>query len=281
MIKEKEIIFKELNKDNKDNKEKNKDNAKILKKKDDKSKEKDKETIITTIKEKDINTLADYELNHLSYEKTLEKDKRNFCEIYCSIIKRDELFLFTFVTCNDYNLFYIKIEKFIIVILTIMAMNAFLFADETIHKYFINGVKYNFNPQILQIILSIIITHIFEILLCFFTFTDKYYYQIKALKKPETEGKKIIDIFRKIKIKLIIFFVLMFILSLFYWYFVSAFCAVYNNTQKLFIIDCVLSFLFFLVDPFIIYALISLIRLVAIKNKVKWLFKVSRIFPIF
>ena len=73
----------------------------------------------------------------------------------------------------------------------------------------------------------------------------------------------------------------MFILSIFYWYFISAFCAVYNNTQVMFIIDCALSFLFFLVDPSIVYALITLIRIIALKNKLKCLFKVSKIFPIF
>jgi hypothetical protein len=117
--------------------------------------------------------------------------------------------------------------------------------------------------------------------LCFFTLTDRYYYLIKAITKPETAGKKIFGILKGIKIRLVIFFIFMFLLELFYWYFISAFCAVYKNTVVNFIIDSLISFIIFLVDPFIIYVLISLIRLVAIKNKVKWLFKVSRIFPIF
>ena len=233
------------------------------------------------VNKNDIKTLDDYELNHLSFLRALVKDKRNYYQIYWSMIKRDELLLFNFVSYNDYNLFYIKIEKFIIVILNLMAMNAFLFADEKIHKYFLDEFKYNFIKHILQIILSIIITHIFEIILCFFTLTDRYYYRIKALTRIETAGNKIIDILNKIKRRIVIFFILMFLLSLFYWYFISAFCAVYKNTQIAFIIDCAISFIVYLIDPFFVYGLLVLIRIIGIKCKMENIFNLGRIFPIF
>ena len=162
-----------------------------------------------------------------------------------------------------------------------MAMNAFLFADKTIHKFYINGVKYNLIQQILQIILSIIITHVIEIVLCFLSMTDRYIYEIRAVSKTERDGKKIVDILTKMKINLIIFFCSLLLVSIFYWYFISAFCAVYNNTQGMYIIDCLLSFIFFSIDPFIVYALVSLIRFIAIKKKVKWLYVIGTIFPIF
>ena len=231
--------------------------------------------------EKDFKILDDYQLNHLVYEEALEKDKRGLCKIYCSMIKRDEIILFTFASWNDYNLFYIKIERFIFIILNLMAMNAFFFADESIHTYFLKGVKYYFVQQILQIVLAIIITHIIEIILCFLSLTDRYIYQIKALKKPETAGNKIIDILKKMNINLIIFFDSLFFISLFYWYFISVFCAVYKNTQGMFLIDCVISFIFYAIDPFIVYAFVTLVRIIAIKIKVKWIYKLSSFFPIF
>ena len=141
--------------------------------------------------------------------------------------------------------------------------------------------KYNLKKHILQIILSIIITHFFEVILCFFTLTDRYYYQIKALTKIETAGNKIIDILNKIKRRIVIFFILMFLLSLFYWYFISAFCAVYKNTQIAFIIDCAISFIVYLIDPFFVYGLLVLIRIIGIKCKMENIFNLGRIFPIF
>ena len=236
-------------------------------------------------KEKKNKILDDYELNHLEYDEALEKDKRGFCKTYWSIIKRDELFLFTFISRNDYNLFYVKIERFLFIILNIMAMNGFFFSEESIHELYLNGVKYNFSKQILQIVLSIIITHIVEILLCYLSLTDRIIYEIKTLENPDENRNIIIRKIKKIKIRLIVFFVLVFFVSIFYWYFISSFCAVYNNTQKMYIIDCILSFVFFLIDPLIIYGLITFLRILAVKKicnkKIKWLFKISHLFPIF
>lgn len=165
-----------------------------------------------------------------------------------------------------------------------MTMNAFLFADKSIHKLFMNGVKYDFGQQALQIALSIIITHFFEILICFLTLTDRIIYQIKALSNYDKESKEIFKNFKIIRIKLIINFTVSSLVMIFYWYFISAFCSVYNNTQVIYIIDYVLSLLFFMVDPFIIYAFVVLLY-VSLKfskgKQYKYLYVASRIFPIF
>ena len=230
-------------------------------------------------------TLDDYELNHLEYELAIKLDKRGFWKAYWSIIKRDELFIFTFLSWNDYNLFNIKLERFIFILLTIMVMNGFLFADKSIHKFYLNGVKYIFNQQLLQIILSIIITHVMDLILCFLSMTDRYIYEIKGLPKERATGSNIFVIIKRMRIRLVAFFVSIFFITLFYWYFVSSFCAVYHNTQKLYLIDCSLSFVLFLIDPFIIYAFITLLRFLSLKKisnkKIKCLYNLSRVFPMF
>ena len=235
--------------------------------------------------EKEEILLDDYELNHLEYEMAGKKDKRSFWQMYWSILKRDQLILFTFVSRNDFNLFYVKIAKFLFTILTLMTMNAFLYADKSIHKLYLNGVKYDFGQQALQIFLSIVITHVMEILLCFLTLTDRYIYEIKILPRKEINKVGMFDILQKIRIKLFIFFIAFFVISLFYWYFISAFCAVYHNTQGLYILDCVLSFIFFSIDPFIIYAIVAYLRFLSLTRfkhkKVKCLYTTSRLFPIF
>ena len=244
-----------------------------------KQKQKNKE------RERDDKILDDYELNHLEYEEAIEKDKRGFCKIYWSILKRDELILFTFISWNDYNLFNIKIERFIFIILNIMAMNGFLFADKSIHNLYLNGVNYDFVQQILQIVLSVIITHVLEIFLCFLSMTDRYIYEIKALPKSERTGEKMFEILKRMKIRLIAFLVSLLFVSIFYWYFISSFCAVYSNTQGMYILDCVLSFAILLIDPFLVYALVTVLRKISIykvnNKKLKCLYIVSRLFPAF
>ena len=195
------------------------------------------------------------------------------------------LILFVFVSSKDYNLTYIKYSRLIFTLSTLMTLNAFLFSDESIHELFINGIKYNFGNQVLQIILAIIITHFMEILLCFLTMTDRIFYEIKTFSKNEETTRDIFKNVKLMKLKLRIFLISSFILMIFYWYFISAFCSVYNNTQEIYIIDCVLSLLFFMIDPLIIYAFFALLRYISLKCKkgknCKCLYITSRLFPVF
>jgi hypothetical protein len=228
--------------------------------------------------------LDDYELDHLNYLDALQLDKRSCCRIYCALLKREQGIMSLCFTCNDFNLSFVKGAKLLLNIATLMAMNAFLFADKSFHKFFMSGVNYYINYQILQISLSVIITMVFEILINYLSFTDKYVYEIKSLKNKETNGNKIFDILKCIKNKLLIFYICTFILILFYWYFVSAFCAVYHNTLKNYLIDCAISFLIFSIIPFIMYAFIALLRVMSLKDKdkkgLKCIYATSQSLPI-
>ena len=112
--------------------------------------------------------------------------------------------------------------------------------------------------------------------------TDKYVYQIKRLKlRTITNMNKI---YRIIQLKLCFFFIITFLLFIFYWYIISAFCAVYMNTQIIFIKDSAFSFILGLVYPFILYLFPSCLRIICLKNKninLKCLYKLSDIIPIF
>ena len=224
----------------------------------------------------------DFELNNMEYEEALRLDKRNFCKMYWSILKREHIIIFTFFFHNDYNLYYIKNAKFIFLLATDMAMNVFFFSDETMNKLYLSYGKYDFVQQIPQIIYSKIVSIVVEIFLCFLSLTDKHYYQIKTLTKSEKE--KIFDIIKFARRKTIIFFILTFIIFLFYWYLVTAFCAVYENTQILYIKDSLSSFVFGIFTPLILYFFPALFRYISLRTKsgnCKCLYKLSEIFPIF
>ena len=166
-----------------------------------------------------------------------------------------------------------------------MIMNALFFADKTIHKLYIEHGTYNFGQSLPGIIYSILITHALEILLCYLTMTDIHIYEIKSMKKSEQTTDRINNILKIIRIKLIIFFSFGILLFLFYWYCISAFCAVYQKTQGFLILNSFFSFLFELIDPFIFYALFTLLRKISFKyqnkNGMVWLYKISKFFPIF
>ena len=119
--------------------------------------------------------------------------------------------------------------------------------------------------------------------------SDTHVYEIKALPTQEKKkGEKVIEILSIIKRKLTSFYCVTFILFLFFWYFISAFCAVYQNTQTTFLRDSFISFAVSMVDPFFIYGLTSLLRWLALTIIVcrknccgGCLYKISDLIPIF
>ena len=224
-----------------------------------------------------------FELNQLEYDEAIYYDKRTFLKTYLDILYREHKIIFTFFICNDYNLLFIKYARFIFLFATDIAMNVFFFSDESMHKVFLNYGKYNFFQQIPQIIYTIVVSQLIEVFLCYLSLTDKYIYKIKNLK---TSINKIetIKILRCMKIKLIMFFIFTSIFFAFYWYVVTAFCAVYENTQIIFLKDSLLSFLFGNLYPFVLYLIPSGLRILSLRSKkakLKCIYRLSDIIPFF
>jgi len=224
----------------------------------------------------------DYELNNMEYNEALKYDTRQFLKIYWSLLKREHLIIFTFCTRNDHNIIYIKFTRLIFLICTDMALNVFFFSDETMHKMFLDYGKYNFFQQVPQIIYSTIVSQLIEIFLCYLSLTDKHYYQMKNLKIKKSYD--LIHILKVMKIKNYFFYIITFILFFFYWYTITCFCSVYSNTQKAFIKDSILSFVFGLLYPFGLYLIPSFLRIISLRNcngKLSFTYKLSEIIPFF
>ena len=87
-----------------------------------------------------------------------------------------------------------------------------------------------------------------------------------------------------IKIKFSIFYYLGVILMAFFWYFISCFCAVYKNTQIIFIENTLISFVVSMSYPFGIEILPGLFRIPALRAKEKnenCLYKFSQLVALF
>ena len=219
----------------------------------------------------------------MDYDDASNLDKRSCLRTYWSVLKREHYVLFTFISRNDYNLFYIKIERFFILICTELTMNGLFFVHETMYKKKTGGLS--FAQKIPQFIFSLLVSHAVEIILCYLGMTDKHYYEIKALPKKENNARRILDILNCMKRKLTGFFIFTFLFFLFHWYFISAFCAVYQNTQVIYLRDSAISILTSLIDPFFIYAITCLLRAISLlkccKHKLGCVYKLSSFLPIF
>ena len=98
----------------------------------------------------------------LKYEDALNIDKRTFFEYYISLIKRKQIFIFTFYIKDDYNSLTIKLSLFLFALS--YTINVLFFNDSTMHKIYKDAGSYDFIYQIPQIIYSSIISNIINIL---------------------------------------------------------------------------------------------------------------------
>ena len=227
----------------------------------------------------ELATLNDQEMNNLEYEKAIEFDKRSYIQYYFSLLKKKQLLLFTFLPANDYNIMSLKISLFIVSFSLYFTINAFFFSDETMHKVYKDNGVYNIFYQIPQILYSSIIPTVINMLLKTLSLTEKDLLKIKE----EKDYNKLIEELKKVKrciiIKFIIFYIISFLLMSFFWYYISCFCAVYNNTQMILIKDTLISFGISMLYPFGINLIPGFFRITALRAEKKdkeFLYKLSQ-----
>ena len=216
------------------------------------------------INNKKLTKLNDYELNSLDYKSALKIDKRNYFEYYLSLLRRKELVLFTFFTNNDYNSRIIKLCIFIFSFGLYFTVNALFFNDTTMHKIYEDQGKYNFIYQIPQILYSSFISSIINMIITSLSLSEKNILSIKLETKDI--DNKISSVLKHLKMKMIIFFILIFSLLLLFWYYISCFCAVYKNTQIHLIKDTLISYGFYLLYPFLLSLFPGIFRIPALKS---------------
>ena len=218
----------------------------------------------------ELEELTDYELNDLEYDEALELDNRTFLNIYWYLLKRENIILFTFINRNDFNLLSIKLSKLFLDLCSNMAFNVFFFSDESMHNIYTSGGDHGWVDQFAQMVYAAFISQILQIFINYLTMTDIHYYQLKKLKKEnKLNSQKVLSIKKCIKIKLIIYFSSTFILFLFFWYTASSFCAIYPNTQGIFVADSYTSFFMGLLYPFVLYLAPTALRYISLKAKEK------------
>ena len=223
----------------------------------------------------------DEELNLMTYEDAIIYDKRSYIEYYISLLNKKQLILFTFISKTDYNLRVVKIALFLISFSLCFTVNAFFFGDKTIHIIHENKGIFNFLLQLLPIVYSSAISIVCNFIIKALAISENNLISFKKNYKNFNYYEELIYIYKCLKKKINIFFLVGFIFLIFFWYFITAFCAVYNNTQIIYFKDCALSFFLSLVYPFLINLIPGIFRIPSLKNnKRKFLYSLANIIGI-
>ena len=216
----------------------------------------------------DILKYNDNELNSLDYRKALLHDKRTYFQYYISLLKINNLLLFSFYSNNnDYNAQSIKIFLFFFFFNVHFTINTLFFNDTTMHKIYIDKGNYNFVYQIPQIIYASLISGTINALIKFLGLSEKNILEFKNNKTfTDTDSKKLKI---TLKIKFILFYIISFILLIFFSFYISCFCSVYINTQIHLIKDTFISFGLSLIYPFGFAIIPGIFRISSLKDRNK------------
>ena len=209
-------------------------------------------------------------MNHSSFEEATKKDDRTYWKIYWSLLKMKQSFIFTFHTNNDGNLRVVKVGLFILFVSFYFAFTALFFNDKIMRNIYIYNGNTDAALHIPNIILSSLFCLISNLLIKYVSLSERTLLQIK--NKTKKKG----DVEKTIKIKTVILFIISFILIGLCWYYVSAFCAIFKNSQIHYLINVILAFVVCNIWPCVTTLIAPAMRRYAIKNDSSCMYKASQ-----
>ena len=192
--------------------------------------------------------------------------------------------LFPFCPTKDYNSKIIKLCIFSLSFSIYYATNFAFFNDETLHQIYEVGGKYDILYFLPKIAISFAISYVISSLIKFIFLSERNIFAIK-MQQILSQAYSISDKEkRNMIIKYTIFFIAGIIFLGFFWFILSSFGAVYQNTQIFIFKNALICFAISLCYPLVINIFPCIFRISALNSKEKnskCMFKFSKFLEIF
>ena len=221
---------------------------------------------------------------------------RSLLRIYYIYLLAKQAIFHAFLFKSPLELFPLRFCLLIFIISSDLALNALFYFDDKIsekYRYTKGLLLFAFSNNITVILLS---TAIGFILLTLFTKLSNSTNSIRKVFKEEekkikndkkyivTENRKI-EIFKEIElilkryqIKVNIFIAIELILMLFFWYYVTVFCQVYQSTQKSWLWDSFLSMLSRIIMDLLFCLGFAKLYRIGVESNINCIYKISIFF---
>ena len=202
--------------------------------------------------------------------------------MFWSFLVYSQIILGTFCTENYLYLFVIKLSFFVFIFQISFFLNALFYTDEYISDAYHNDGVLDFLSGLPKSIYSFFATLITTNLLRMLSSSKNELMRVIRTNRRYQNYKNIIDIkLTKLRKKLIIYFILVYLLGSFFLYFVTVFCAVYKYSQKYWFIGCLESFGIDSLVALITCLFLALLRYISIKTHIKCFYIFANIINIF
>ena len=214
--------------------------------------------------------------NEMNYEKALHKDNRTFLKILTAILIEEHIILNTFCTDVYLELRAIKLSFLVFSIEISFFLNAFFYTDEYISDTYHNNGVVDFFSSLPKSIYSFLVSLILANLLKMLSTSKR---QLLKIIKEVNDKQYYLYLLEKelkrLRIKLIIYFSIIFLLGTFFLYYCAAFCAVYTNSQMFWFYGCLESLAMDLSTPILICLVLATFRYIGLRKHIKCLYLTS------
>ena len=218
---------------------------------------------------KEYNKYTDNELNNFPYYNAIFFDRRNFIQIYFSLIKTKHLLLFAFNCKNDFNPRMMKISFMLFIFAIFLASNTIFINETTIHSLFISNGKIEIFSDFWKIAYSILISLTIKNFLLLIAFPEMDVIKMRktGFQNMNKRNKTIKKSIGRTIIKCYIFYFCSIIILSMIWIYISCFFMIFQNTQIYVIQNTLMSFGISMVAPFILYFIPTFVKKIAMKGE--------------
>ena len=227
-------------------------------------------TIINKEKNKKIFISTNAEYSIMEYDEAIKNDKRKWSIIYYGYLI-DKNFIFnTFISESFIDLRSIKINFFCFRLEIIFILNALFYTDSYISKIYYNNGNLDFFTSLPKALYSFLVSILSTLILKIFANNQNDALRAIKEKDEKIEYEDVMKmILKKIKIKTIIFFVFQFLFSFIVLYYVTAFCAVYQNSNVYWLYGCLETLTIDFFFPFIFCIFLATFRYFGLVKRIK------------
>ena len=225
----------------------------------------------------------DYELNSMTFKEAIIYDRRSCCEYYKSLLKTKHPLLFAFCSFDDFNSRIIKTCILGLSFTIYYAVNFEFITENTIHSLYENGGKYNILYFIPTICISFGIAHAITIILKFIFLSERNIKELKSETTYMAANRISYKVKKNLVCKYFFYFLLSIIFLFIFWMLLSGFGAVYQNTQRILLMNALISFGISFIYPFFYNVIPCMFRCCSLRKNeggVECIYNINKFFQL-
>ena len=170
------------------------------------------------------------DIDNYPFHVALLLDKRNWCNIFIKITQENNILFRLFRQKSKYELVSLNLSYFLFFLGLLFSVNAVFYDESLISKRYHNEITYK--DFLIRMILSLLITYIIMKIVYFFKYNAPLFDLLEIEIKDSTVlNEYIAKQITNIKNKIIVFYIIIMLCTLFFIYYLTIFCVVYNTIQ--------------------------------------------------